>query len=182
MNRIVAFAAALCAGIVLQAAAGEVYKWVDKNGTVHYGDRPPDDAGAHEVNTASLPLPLQERLRSLDPYFAITHFGGNLQVGLVCGEFDPESVGSNEPRFAQQVEATSLGTVKPDYSPESHAVVQPRSPHFNYYGGYTGASYPTSKCAWAPPRDARIQRRVYLIRFNPDAVRAYQMPGSPGGH
>jgi hypothetical protein len=177
MNRIVGLIAALGAGVVLAASAGEVYKWTDKDGAVHYGDRPPDDAGAHQVNTASLPLPLQERLRSLDPYFSTTHFGGNLQVGFVCGEFDPDSTGSNEPGFPKQVESTNLGTARIDYSPESRMVV----PTTRYYG-YSGyvPNVPASKCGWGPPRDNKIQRRVYTIRFNPDAVRSYQLGAGAG--
>ena len=184
MNRIVGLVAVLGAGVFLTATAGEVFKWTDKDGAVHYGDRPPDDAGAHQINTGSLPLPLQERLRSLDPYFSISHFGGNLQVGFVCGEFDPESTGSNEPSFPKQVDATNMGTAKIDYSAESRAVVMPRQAPSRYYAnsGYIPPSYPSSKCAWGPPRDNRVQRRVYLIHFNPDAVRSYQVSGAAGGH
>lgn len=39
----------LLAGIIFAAgspAAGEIYKWTDENGTIHYGDRP---SGAHSA-------------------------------------------------------------------------------------------------------------------------------------
>lgn len=47
------------AGILLllalgTAAAGEVYRWVDDNGVLHYGDRPPKGADAERVQPERL--------------------------------------------------------------------------------------------------------------------------------
>lgn len=35
--------------------AGEIYKWTDADGTVHYGDRPADDIAAERLNIQSRP-------------------------------------------------------------------------------------------------------------------------------
>jgi hypothetical protein len=46
----------LLAGIVLAAgspAAGEIYKWTDANGTVHYGDRPSGADSEQRLDIAS---------------------------------------------------------------------------------------------------------------------------------
>ena len=179
MNRLHAFVGVLCVAGCLQAAAAEMFKWVDKDGTVHYGDRPPDTGGGvQEVNASLLPPALQERLRSLDPAFVITKFGGNLNVGLVCGEFDPDSAGAREPHFPALVESAGLGTVKPD------AVAQGQGAYVVQYDGQYDAAgtyrrYPhmvtqPGKCAWPAQRDASMQRRAYDIRFNADTVRAYR--------
>lgn len=46
---------------------GAVYKWVDENGNVHYGDRPPSSAtGSEEIDpsaVASPPDPVREKRR-----------------------------------------------------------------------------------------------------------------------
>jgi glutaredoxin len=39
------------------AAAGELYRWVDKSGVVHYGDIPANDAQQLETKTYSEPAP-----------------------------------------------------------------------------------------------------------------------------
>lgn len=175
MNRLFVFVAAACgACLFVQASAAEVYKWVDKEGGVHFGDRPPDGAGAHEVNTASLPLALQERLRSLDPYFTITHFGGNVEVGYVCGEFNPDS---GEPRFPTQVESTRLGTIRVDSAAANAGMTTVVVPHYTRRGTTTTLAAVPGKCAWSAQRDPNTQRRAYEIRFNPDAVRTYHGDG-----
>ena len=46
-------ALALALALASAVATGEVYKWVDADGNVHYGDRPP----ATEVDARSLSLP-----------------------------------------------------------------------------------------------------------------------------
>jgi hypothetical protein len=38
---------------------GQVYKWTDKEGNVHFGDSPPDDADTIQLNTARTPSPEQ---------------------------------------------------------------------------------------------------------------------------
>lgn len=46
--------AALCAALALAACAAnaQVFRWTDSQGKVHYGDRPPDDGKAKQVETA----------------------------------------------------------------------------------------------------------------------------------
>lgn len=49
------FFLAICLALLSFATTGEVYKWIDADGKVHYGDRLPQDASAEtikgEVNT-----------------------------------------------------------------------------------------------------------------------------------
>ena len=52
---------ALLVGLVVAtgaAQAGKVYKWTDRNGVVHYGDRPPD-ANAVAKNVKVIPVQAQ---------------------------------------------------------------------------------------------------------------------------
>ena len=70
-----ALGACLIAAAV-SSAGGEIYKWVDENGKVHFGDKPPDD-GAESVTVRPQPQPdagLQQRRdrteRLLDAYAA----------------------------------------------------------------------------------------------------------------
>jgi len=42
----------LCLAITGPLAAGELFKWVDDRGTVHYGDKPPENARLEEVGGA----------------------------------------------------------------------------------------------------------------------------------
>jgi murein DD-endopeptidase MepM/ murein hydrolase activator NlpD len=49
------FVAALCA-VAGAAHADKVYKWVDRNGVVHYGDRPPDGASAQPSRVEVIPV------------------------------------------------------------------------------------------------------------------------------
>lgn len=46
-------ATVLIAFAAVAAQAGEVYKWVDKDGKVHYGDRPKHEAQQVEIRGAS---------------------------------------------------------------------------------------------------------------------------------
>lgn len=58
---------ALLAGIVLAAgspAAGEIYKWTDENGTVHYGDRPTGANAEVRLDITSEPTD-PERVRQI---------------------------------------------------------------------------------------------------------------------
>ncbi len=166
-------AGVLCMLGFVQATASEVFKWVDKDGTVHYGDRPPDNGPAQQVNTSALPLPLQSRLRSLDPYFVITKFGGNINIGYVCGEFDPDSAGGNSPQFPAQVEATNLGVIRTGTGFDNNPGTRNR---------FYPARYDYEKCQRPSFRDARkVQRFMYEIRFNADAVRAFQGASASDG-
>ncbi|MDZ4203030.1 MAG: glutaredoxin family protein [Gallionella sp.] len=74
-------------GLLLLAPAGaeEVYRWVDANGKVHYGDKPP--AQAARVDTLKLgdtpaPPELPYETRRAQQNFPVT-----LYIGDSCGEF-----------------------------------------------------------------------------------------------
>lgn len=45
------------ASTALTAHADEVYKWVDKDGTVHYGEFPPNNKKSKTIETPSTPEP-----------------------------------------------------------------------------------------------------------------------------
>lgn len=174
--------AAVLLGAALPAAAG-VYKWVDKNGKTHYGDRPPPEevAKVEEVNRSGVPLALQERLRGLDSKFIIVKISGNLDVAYVCGEFSQEDYG-HEPRFPFLLEQARLGKTRgqQDRSYEDHVYnEQATRMQALYSSQYGSRSYerpklrPEGRC---PPRQVTgdMQRRLYEIRFNADAVSAYR--------
>ena len=71
--------ALLCALLPAAGAQAEVYKWVDKDGHVKYGDHPPaDDPAARQVNASNVPVALQDRLKSLDGGYGVL----NMCIGL----------------------------------------------------------------------------------------------------
>jgi hypothetical protein len=43
--------------VVAPATAGQVYKWVDKHGKVHYGDRPPAAVASEPLEIDKAPVP-----------------------------------------------------------------------------------------------------------------------------
>lgn len=49
-------ACAMLACVALAAHAGKVYRWVDKNGVVHYGDSPPPDAAKAGAQVKVIPV------------------------------------------------------------------------------------------------------------------------------
>jgi murein DD-endopeptidase MepM/ murein hydrolase activator NlpD len=55
LHATVLIAAALCA-VIGPARADKVYKWVDRDGVVHYGDRPPDRARAESSRVEEIPV------------------------------------------------------------------------------------------------------------------------------
>ncbi|SHF24970.1 protein of unknown function [Microbulbifer donghaiensis] len=67
------FGGILLGGLLLSSAAacaGDLYRWVDEDGKVHFGDRPPMEAEAENiegelrpVNTADAPAPQQTASR-----------------------------------------------------------------------------------------------------------------------
>jgi len=68
-RRTVALALSVFAGIAamsMVAGATEVYRWVDAEGTVHFGDRPPLDRPVEQIEilppTGALPLPDAEEI------------------------------------------------------------------------------------------------------------------------
>lgn len=156
------FAAGLVLAVTaLAAPAGSVYKWTDKNGKVHYGDRPPEkEQQATRLNDSAVPMLLQERLRSLDPRFVITRIGGNLAEAYVCGQTSGDSENLREPRFPAAVESAQLGRIKThrsNYSGEDHRY---------------DANYDRVKC---PSSDVKgLALWMYTIKFNPEAVMPYR--------
>jgi hypothetical protein len=60
------FLVAGIAAISMVAGATEVYRWVDSQGTVHFGDRPPLDRPAEQIEilapSGALPLPGAEEI------------------------------------------------------------------------------------------------------------------------
>ncbi|NUS60766.1 MAG: M23 family metallopeptidase [Lysobacter sp.] len=54
--RWLAVACATLACVALGAHAGKVYRWVDKNGITHYGDRPPPDAKLEGQQVRVIPV------------------------------------------------------------------------------------------------------------------------------
>jgi len=168
----------LAIAAVLPAAAG-VYKWVGKDGKVHYGDHPPTDEAvqAEEVNRSGVPLALQERLRGLDPAFIITRISGNLDIAYVCGEFNQEAY-DREPRFPGALESARLGSVKSqqDRSYEDYQINSYQSQYNSQYGSRrdSHARRPEGKCPPRPAPTGDLKRRLYEIRFNAEAVSAYR--------
>ena len=53
-TQVIAFAATLTLAISSAAVAGDIYKWVDEDGNVHYGDKP-DGAQPERMAIASKP-------------------------------------------------------------------------------------------------------------------------------
>ncbi|HVT34170.1 MAG TPA: DUF4124 domain-containing protein [Nevskiaceae bacterium] len=156
-------AAALLGGT---AFAG-VYKWVDADGRVHYGDRPPANAGAQAVSVGAIPSGLEERLRALDPDFSITRLSGDLKETLVCGEFDAHGVRDAQPRFLPALKASGLAEVLPD---EGQPTVR----------GQRAPFYDRDRCPPPAPQQ-RLAQRSYRIQFTPDAIAAYGNAGSGRG-
>lgn len=54
MQRII-LASTLLLALSSPSMAGQIYKWVDANGTTHYGAQPPQDRPATNVNTLVAP-------------------------------------------------------------------------------------------------------------------------------
>jgi thiol-disulfide isomerase/thioredoxin len=45
--------------LAAMAASGQVYRWTDSTGKVHYGDRPPEEAKARELRIQSYDGPVE---------------------------------------------------------------------------------------------------------------------------
>jgi len=55
-------AALVCGAVIVPAFAGEIYRWVDEHGRVHFGDEPPESAERVELAPAPAGDPkLQQR-------------------------------------------------------------------------------------------------------------------------
>lgn len=57
VNKIVVLGIALILGMAGAQAQQKVYKWVDEDGVVHFGDSPPDDSVTTETITTAPPPP-----------------------------------------------------------------------------------------------------------------------------
>ncbi|AOS96180.1 hypothetical protein AUP74_00711 [Microbulbifer aggregans] len=68
--------ALLLATAVMPTAAEELYRWVDENGQVHFGDRPPGSVKAEDVGEELTPI------NSADPTQAVTTAQRNQSVDL----------------------------------------------------------------------------------------------------
>ncbi len=55
----------ICAGLCLNSAQAEVYKWTDKSGQVHYSDQPPAAEAAHRVPGTGTPADNSEAIKAL---------------------------------------------------------------------------------------------------------------------
>ncbi len=153
----------LLAGLMAMPALAGVYKWTDKDGKVHYGDRPPEEGQAQEVNRSGLPMALQDRLRNLDRNFIITRVTGNLETAYVCGQF-VEATG--EPRFAEALSRAKLGEVadsNSSYSDRRRGYYNPQSTE--------GKRCPEQRKS---ETNTGLAQRLYKIQFNPETVRVYR--------
>ena len=57
VNKIVVLGIALILGMAGAQAQQKVYKWVDEDGVIHFGDSPPDESVATETITTAPPPP-----------------------------------------------------------------------------------------------------------------------------
>jgi hypothetical protein len=169
------FRAALIVAVVAAAvstvAAAGVYKWVDKDGHVKYGDRPPpsEAAAAQEVNRSAVPVALQERLRKLDPDFTIRRINGNVGIASVCLELDPYERG--DPRFVQEFGTSKLGEIR-KAADLSHGY---ETEYDDNGRQVRNARKADDRCPdRRNDREATTIFRIYQITFDPKAVSAYR--------
>jgi len=165
--------AALAAVFSAEAVAA-VYKWVDKNGNVIYGDQPPPDktAQSKEINTSAVPLALQERLRQLDRGFTIKRITGNIDVAWVCLEYSISDRYEPSPAFVSAFNSTNLGTIQPG------AMVQDNV-QYNYdaNGRLRSSRNGTDRCPEHQADTSGMIWGVFEIHFDPKAVVIYR--GAP---
>lgn len=81
MKRVALALALLCAG----AIHAQTYRWVDKDGKVHYGDRPPASA-AGQVQERRLGTPAADKSLPYGLQQAVANFPVTLYVSPDCGE------------------------------------------------------------------------------------------------
>lgn len=74
--------ALVCAGSVL---AQSTYRWVDQDGRVHYGDRPPAAKAAKEVRERKVALPAGEKPLAHETREAMKNFPVTVYVTPDCG-------------------------------------------------------------------------------------------------
>lgn len=81
MKRSLLLLALLSAGTAL---AQSTYRWVDQDGKVHFGDRPPSANAAREVKERKVALPASEKQLSHDTRKAMESFPVTLYVTPDC--------------------------------------------------------------------------------------------------
>jgi len=72
--------------ILSSAQAGSLYRWVDKDGNIHYGDRPAEDAVKSEQKTFSGPAAASDDDLSYGVRKAKQDFPVTLYVASNCGD------------------------------------------------------------------------------------------------
>lgn len=73
-----------CAAAMAPAQAQTAYRWVDQDGKVHYGDRPPPPKAAREVEERKYSAPAAEQRLSYALRQARANFPVTLYVGAEC--------------------------------------------------------------------------------------------------
>jgi murein DD-endopeptidase MepM/ murein hydrolase activator NlpD len=115
--RWLAVACAALACITLAAHAGKVYRWVDKNGVVHYGDRPPPDAKLDGAQVRVIPVRAEpgamarlrlEREDGMSLAFADNAIAGPVEVLL---KFTRSVNTRGEPELPARATVPANGTV-----------------------------------------------------------------------
>lgn len=81
MRKTALLLALLCAGL---AQAQTAYRWVDNEGKVHYGDRPPPPQAAREVQEKKLNAPAADRQSAFALRQAQANFPVTLYVSADC--------------------------------------------------------------------------------------------------
>jgi hypothetical protein len=71
--------------LLVSAAQAQTYRWVDKEGKVHYGDRPPP-AAAGQVQERRLGTPAADKTLPFDVQQAVANFPVTLYVTADCKE------------------------------------------------------------------------------------------------
>lgn len=70
--------------LLAAAAHAQTYRWVDKDGKVHYGDRPPATAGQVQQRTAGAPA--ADKTLPYSVQQAVANFPVTLHVSADCGD------------------------------------------------------------------------------------------------
>jgi len=66
LNRLIGLASISCALLAMHASGGELYRWVDADGKVHFGDRPPMEARAESLEGKLKPVNSADSTRQQD--------------------------------------------------------------------------------------------------------------------
>ncbi len=102
----------LCAGLVQAQGA---YRWVDQDGKVHYGDRPPA-AASGKAKELRLGAPAADKQVSFTMRQAMENFPVTLYVSADCGEGCKEASAYLRKRgipFSEKNVATQRGNRRP---------------------------------------------------------------------